>query len=188
MGFQFLDEYNTYLKRYFFLEKNVDNLGYFTRILVMPSFQKEEYLSIYQDGEVYNLLNVIPNESVWVSLQNSKQQEKDPNFPDINKIQVTKKSKQVSKDLYDAINETMWKMVMKSKYPPGNLFDVLDGSNYIFSAGLGVCAMTTGQGGENIETLIKITHMLLDYAKSDNSSFDEEMKIINISKVLNDNI
>ena len=184
MGFPFLDEYNSYLKRYFFIEENVEDPANYTRIFVMPSFEKEEYLSLYQDGEDYYLFYVIPNESIWVSLQNSKQDFKDPSFPDINKIQVIKKQKIVSIELYDAVTKAMWTMAMNSKYPPKNEFTVLDGTNYIYSAGLGVCAMTSGQGGKNIETIIQVTHMLIDYAKSNGSSIEAENKIINIISTL----
>ena len=123
MGFTFLDEYSAQLRRIFLTESDVKDLSELSRFIILPSFEKEQYISILEKEDGSYALNYSePDVSIWGSIQNSKapEQQRNSEIPHVSKIKTMYQSIKVTKELHDSVNSALWSMMYTSIYPQKN--------------------------------------------------------------------
>jgi hypothetical protein len=185
MGPDVINRYNDLIRRYLFTEKDAD-LSNIVRMVVEPSFDKEQYLAIYKTSKgIYKLEYSEPSDPILAAMQYDEIPEKyRGDMKKIEDIKISTHRKNISEKLAKSVSQVWLEMIKTQKFPSGNQFTILDGTIYQFSAGSGTCGMSFGVEGANVKSLIDIGEKLKEYALQEGTSQTTEHEIMNLANQL----
>lgn len=190
MGMDVINNYNDLLRKHLFTEEDVADYANLVKLIVNPSFKKEWYLAVYKTRQgPYRLEYSEPSDSIWYSMQYDKTlKEHRKDLTKIEDIKIKTYRKTISENLSNSISRVWWEMIRTQQYPPGNEFNILDGTMFIFSSGLGNCGMCFGGEGKNVNSLIQIGQKLKKYSLQEETSQKTEAEIMELVNQLYDKI